>query len=302
MATSADALRATALYRRAQERIAAEVAADLTTWLVGVSAQDVRTSAGPLGREYRARVARGRRKSYALAVAFYRLLRALETGTVVNLPGTATAEGPTLEGLRREFNRAAGAQAGTASRGGHLLVDDSPWAGYDERTEQRRAEGAFHREVTARLDKARGAAERRGRLDDPEFEKELAEVMTTARQEAARTGSQIAEDGGREALAEAVRGDPKALGYYRETDADPCAWCAMLASRGAVYKSAATAGLSDGQRYHPDCHCQPRPIFSRTHTLPEANQRYMRLWAEKSKDGLTLAEWRRELEKESSTT
>ncbi|MEV4434803.1 hypothetical protein [Streptomyces sp. NPDC049585] len=296
------ARQATAAYRRAQERIAAEVAADLTAWLAGVCAEDVRAGAGALGREYRARIARGRRRSYGLAVAFYRLLRALETGTVVNLPGAETAEGPTLAGLWAEFGKVAGHHAGSASLGGHLPVDDTPWAGYDERTEQRRAEGAFHREVTARLDKARGAAERRGRLDDPEFEKELAEVMTTARQEAARTGSQVAEDGGREALAEAIRSDPKALGYYRETDADPCAWCAMLGGRGAVYKSAQSAGLSDGHRYHPDCHCQPRPVFSRTHTLPEANQRYMRLWREKSADGLTLAEWRRELEKESSTT
>lgn len=37
-----------------------------------------------------------------------------------------------------------------------------------------------------------------------------------------------------------------------------CAWCLMLASRGAVYGSAASAG--DGVRYHGDCDCVPTPI------------------------------------------
>lgn len=38
------------------------------------------------------------------------------------------------------------------------------------------------------------------------------------------------------------------------TGADTCAWCRMLASRGAVYRSEGTA---DGDRYHGHCDCQP---------------------------------------------
>lgn len=38
--------------------------------------------------------------------------------------------------------------------------------------------------------------------------------------------------------------------------AETCAWCLMLASRGAVYESRATAG-GEGRKYHGDCDCIP---------------------------------------------
>jgi len=40
----------------------------------------------------------------------------------------------------------------------------------------------------------------------------------------------------------------------------PCAFCRMLASRGAVYLSARTAGRFD--QWHDDCNCQPEPVWS----------------------------------------
>lgn len=38
-----------------------------------------------------------------------------------------------------------------------------------------------------------------------------------------------------------------------------CAWCSMLASRGFVYASAATAGK--GHAYHDHCSCVPTPLW-----------------------------------------
>lgn len=38
-----------------------------------------------------------------------------------------------------------------------------------------------------------------------------------------------------------------------------CAWCSMLASRGFVYASAATAG--QGHTYHDHCSCVPTPLW-----------------------------------------
>lgn len=38
-----------------------------------------------------------------------------------------------------------------------------------------------------------------------------------------------------------------------------CAWCSMLASRGFVYASAATAG--QGHAYHEHCSCVPTPLW-----------------------------------------
>ena len=39
------------------------------------------------------------------------------------------------------------------------------------------------------------------------------------------------------------------------TGSDTCAWCLMLASRGATYRTAETAGR--GKKYHGDCSCVP---------------------------------------------
>lgn len=39
---------------------------------------------------------------------------------------------------------------------------------------------------------------------------------------------------------------------------EPCAFCLMLASRGAVYQSAESAG--DGAEYHGDCRCVPELV------------------------------------------
>lgn len=39
-----------------------------------------------------------------------------------------------------------------------------------------------------------------------------------------------------------------------------CAWCSMLASRGFVYATKATAG-GEGHSYHHDCHCVPTPLW-----------------------------------------
>lgn len=45
--------------------------------------------------------------------------------------------------------------------------------------------------------------------------------------------------------------------------AKTCAFCLMLASRGAVYESERTARYAqDGDRYHDLCNCQPTPVWS----------------------------------------
>ncbi|MEU3613521.1 hypothetical protein ABZ725_14555 [Streptomyces sp. NPDC006872] len=74
----------------------------------------------------------------------------------------------------------------------------------------------------------------------------------------------LALEGGRQVMQRSVEADERATGYARVTDADPCAWCAMLASRGPVYKSAKTAGdpRQGGNRYHDACACQAWPAFT----------------------------------------
>ena len=78
----------------------------------------------------------------------------------------------------------------------------------------------------------------------------------------------LALEGGRQVMQRSIEADEQATGWARVTDADPCAWCAMLASRGPVYKSAKTAGdpRKGGNRYHDHCGCQAWPSF--THDEP----------------------------------
>lgn len=66
-------------------------------------------------------------------------------------------------------------------------------------------------------------------------------------------------DAGRTAVFSAVRSDDRAIGWKRITDSDPCDWCLMLAGRGAVYKSAKTAGLLN--KWHDGCACSVVPVF-----------------------------------------
>ena len=83
------------------------------------------------------------------------------------------------------------------------------------------------------------------------------------------SASRLALDGGRVVVDTAVQDDDDAIGWLRVTDADPCSWCAMLASRGAVYHSAASAGgkvnsrfIGDGQaKFHDHDGCVAVPVF-----------------------------------------
>lgn len=95
-------------------------------------------------------------------------------------------------------------------------------------------------------------------------------------------------DGGRAPLAAEVRtGNRGAVGYARVVDADPCPFCAMLASRGAVYRSDAFAGSNDlfagdgAFKVHDGCECTLEPVYGRSVTdLPPGSAELAKEWAE----------------------
>lgn len=69
--------------------------------------------------------------------------------------------------------------------------------------------------------------------------------------------------GGRTTIENWAKKDPRAIGWRRVSDGDPCAFCAMLVTRGPVYTSAAKAGLSarTGSKYHPHCGCTVEVVY-----------------------------------------
>ena len=79
-------------------------------------------------------------------------------------------------------------------------------------------------------------------------------------------------DYGRQAALDAVKSDRQARAWARVPNADACAFCLMLATRGAVYASAEAAGRRDAttkwadakgyiNSFHPNCRCTVEPVF-----------------------------------------
>lgn len=87
----------------------------------------------------------------------------------------------------------------------------------------------------------------------------------------------LALEGGRTTITQSVAADPRAAGWARSTSARCCAFCAMLASRGAVYGDG-TATF----RAHDYCACVAEPAY-RDSALPPHSARYRELWDREAK-------------------
>jgi len=94
--------------------------------------------------------------------------------------------------------------------------------------------------------------------------KSPAQAVDAAAVRMAGSTQYLALEAGRDVMQGAIERDERATGWSRVTDNDPCAWCAMLASRGPVYKSAKTAGdpRQGGNSYHDHCGCAAWPAFT----------------------------------------
>lgn len=98
-------------------------------------------------------------------------------------------------------------------------------------------------------------------------------------------------DGGRQLITKAVDMDELAVGFSRVTDDDPCAFCAMLASRGPVYASRATAGRTTerskkrgpGKEYHDHCGCSVEAIYFEDADWPGKARDFEQLWIDSTK-------------------
>lgn len=67
----------------------------------------------------------------------------------------------------------------------------------------------------------------------------------------------LVADAARDTIIGTVQDDAKARGWARIPEADPCAFCALLSIRGAVYKSEQTADF----KAHDHCRCHAEPVF-----------------------------------------
>lgn len=90
----------------------------------------------------------------------------------------------------------------------------------------------------------------------------------------------LALDGGRSTLLRSVAGDGRAQGWSRVTDGKPCAFCAMVASRGPVYRSESNASF----RSHDHCGCSVQPMYDPDQGWPGRAREFKTLWTESTKD------------------
>lgn len=104
--------------------------------------------------------------------------------------------------------------------------------------------------------------------------KTVVEAAERARVLSATYAQQIVTDAGRQTVTDAVQVDRRALGWSRFTDGNPCAFCALLASRGPVYKSEASAVF----QAHRRCGCGAEPVFSQDQAWPGRAQEWADLY------------------------
>jgi hypothetical protein len=83
-------------------------------------------------------------------------------------------------------------------------------------------------------------------------------------------------NGGRETILQSVGDDKAALGWCRVTDGDPCAFCALLAGRGPIYKEEATADF----QAHGNDGCTAEPVYSRDAEWPGRAREFHDLYNE----------------------
>ncbi|WJN63261.1 MuF-like injected head protein [Streptomyces phage phiScoe54] len=286
-----------------------------------------------------------RRMSRDLARAYYRLARALRTGSTVADPYHPEPTYITLDVLRREFASLAGGsekpQEGRSESAPTKETDETsqapqqPSTGADEapadtdsedtdrvqveqlpglKADEERIEREARQELIDALMNL-GPKNLEGKLGDIDPEapakdvdrlRDEAHAQAGARQAAA--AERVAMNGGRSTVWNHAQRDRKVLGYIRlSRTGTPCGWCAMLISRGPVYKSRSSAegggsvaNYGDGDKYHDNCHCYAEPVFSREQyrnsDLYALNRKYEELWPQVTK-GLSgkaaVSAWRR---------
>lgn len=115
------------------------------------------------------------------------------------------------------------------------------------------------------------------------------QAMDNAAVKLAGAASRLAQQGARQAVLRSVKADHEALGWARITSGSPCAFCAMLASRGPVYKTEQSAAFEA----HNHCMCVAMPVFSQKDVLNTDFPALAAQWKRVTR-GLSGADARRE--------
>lgn len=105
----------------------------------------------------------------------------------------------------------------------------------------------------------------------------LGQASSAAFKDMARTAQMLVLNGGRNTIESGIRRDRAAIGYQRVTDGSPCYFCAMLASRGPVYRKDSFGNA----KVHKGCGCSLEPVYSRSDAVwLDQNREYQAIYLE----------------------
>lgn len=320
------------LHRAAQARLGFSIAFLSNASWAAVQAANPARAGSKWADTVAAAVVEAQELSAALAATYYQLARAIEIGVTLGVP-RSEAE-PTLGAYRDDFLTQVVAVAvlgdATDTTPLHALVSGSEELDrldimpsvqrfldeMDESTDATAIRVDPYNWPTFRDDENLVADALYGKAVDPlvkqvkqiRQDKESADQVGEIETVHANKGSigagnadQLVMHAGRAVIEQAQVKDKRVLKYARGTGANPCHFCAMLASRGFVYASRKTAMSTyrtGGMRsYHPNCHCFPIARWSEASPLPQLNQEFTALWNKeirgKYSGKAALKQWRR---------
>lgn len=122
------------------------------------------------------------------------------------------------------------------------------------------------------------------------YEGRKRQILTDGIVRAAGAAIRHVTTAGHEQLIANVESDKLALGWARTTKPGCCYWCAMLASRGYVYKkdsfaasNAKFTGIGE-QKVHDNCGCGLRPVYNTVDPLPDRTEVLEQMWIDMSRE------------------
>jgi len=241
-----------------------------------------------------------RSRARDLALAYYRLVRALRTGRTVRDPRQPRTSTVSLETLRVEFEQIVDEVAPDPAAANPLperrdtdsttepvsTVEPELKPGHDDEPievdeidnlEDLADSLELEAEQEAKLVlEALGTAnleDKVSKLDQEQPAKEVDAQSNVIHLDAgvrqAAAAERISLNAARGFVYSVGSNDPKVVGWVRYSQTGtPCGWCAMLISRGLIFYSSAEAAQHQGKdadedKYHDNCHCVAVPVFSR---------------------------------------
>jgi hypothetical protein len=108
---------------------------------------------------------------------------------------------------------------------------------------------------------------------------QVAQAMENSGVIMAGAGQRLITNGARQAVLQSVDADKRAVAWMRVTSSNPCAFCAMLASRGGVYRTETSASFEA----HSHCMCVAAPVFSHADAQATRNNPLYQQWKQATK-------------------